>query len=47
LWGSNPRPVCVILTPEKSRSPNRGADAREQIGAGTSRTKAVIELLAT
>ena len=28
FWGSIPRPVCVILIPVKSRSPDRGADAR-------------------
>ena len=28
FWGSIPRPVCVILIPVKSRSPNCGADAR-------------------
>jgi hypothetical protein len=41
-----PRPECAILIPVTNVAKNRGADVRGQIGAGTSRTKAVIELLA-
>jgi hypothetical protein len=37
--------MCDSYTCEY-RSKSRGADAKEQIGAGTSRTKAVVELLA-